>query len=79
MPQEILVLYYSRSGHTAQLARLIARGIEEVDGMQARLRQVPPVAPVTEIAQPPEPENGAPYAWGWRWAARPASAIWLPR
>ena len=59
--QEILVLYYSRSGHTAQLARLIARGIEEVPGMRARLRQVPPVAPVTETAQPPEPEDGAPY------------------
>ncbi|MGH8157188.1 MAG: NAD(P)H:quinone oxidoreductase [Rhodanobacter sp.] len=58
---DILVLYYSRSGHTAQLARLIARGIEEVPGMRARLRQVPPVAPVTEIAQPPEPEDGAPY------------------
>jgi len=58
---EILVLYYSRSGHTAQLARLIARGVEEVPGMRARLRQVPPVAPVTEVAQPPEPEDGAPY------------------
>jgi NAD(P)H dehydrogenase (quinone) len=61
MAREILVLYYSRSGHTAQLARLIARGIEEVPGMRARLRQVPPVAPVTDIAQPPEPEDGAPY------------------
>ena len=59
---DILVLYYSRSGHTAQLARLIARGIEEVPDMRARLRQVPPVAPVTEVAQPPEPEDGAPYA-----------------
>ncbi|TCV91287.1 NAD(P)H dehydrogenase (quinone) [Luteibacter rhizovicinus] len=62
MPHEILVLYYSRSGHTAQLARLIARGIGEVPGMSARLRQVPPVAPVTELAQPPEPDEGAPYA-----------------
>ncbi|HUH55139.1 MAG TPA: NAD(P)H:quinone oxidoreductase [Rhodanobacter sp.] len=61
MSQDILVLYYSRSGHTAQLARLIARGIEEVPGMHARLRQVPPVAPVTEVAQPPEPDDGAPY------------------
>ncbi|HEV2621215.1 MAG TPA: NAD(P)H:quinone oxidoreductase [Frateuria sp.] len=56
----ILVLYYSRSGHTAQLARLIARGVEEA-GLEARLRQVPPVAPVTEVAQPPEPDEGAPY------------------
>lgn len=61
MTMEILVLYYSRYGHTAQMARLIARGVEEVPGMRARLRQVPPVAPVTEIAQPPEPEDGAPY------------------
>ena len=58
---DILVLYYSRSGHTAQMARLIARGVEEIQGMRARLRQVPSVAPVTEVAQPPEPEEGAPY------------------
>ncbi|HET6431066.1 NAD(P)H:quinone oxidoreductase [Dyella sp.] len=62
MTPSILVLYYSRTGHTAQLARLIARGVEEVPGMEARLRQVPPVSPVTEVAQPPEPEDGAPYA-----------------
>ena len=58
---EILVLYYSRNGHTAQLARLIGRGIEEIPGMQARLRQVPAVAPVTEVAHPAEPKDGAPY------------------
>ena len=61
MSHDILVLYYSRTGSTAQLARLVARGIEEVPGMRARLRQVPPVAPVTETAQPPEPDEGAPY------------------
>ena len=59
---EILVLYYSRTGKVAQLARLVARGVEEVTGMRARLRSVPPVASVTEIAQPPEPDDGAPYA-----------------
>jgi NAD(P)H dehydrogenase (quinone) len=59
---EILVLYYSRNGKTAQLARLVARGVEEVPGMRARLRSVPPVAPVTETAAPPEPDDGAPYA-----------------
>ena len=58
---DILVLYYSRGGSVARLARQIARGIEEVDGMQARLRTLPPVAPVTQTAQPPEPEDGAPY------------------
>ena len=58
---EVLVLYYSRGGSVARLARQVARGIGEVDGMQARLRTVPPVAPVTTIAAPPEPEDGAPY------------------
>jgi NAD(P)H dehydrogenase (quinone) len=58
---EILVAYYSRNGSIAQLARLIARGVEEVEGMRARVRQVPPVAPATQTAQPPVPEDGAPY------------------
>ena len=58
---EILVLYYSRGGSVARLARHIARGIGEVEGMAARLRTVPPVAPVTAVAAPPEPEDGAPY------------------
>lgn len=58
---EILVLYYSRGGSVAALARQIARGIGEVEGMSARLRTVPPVAPVTVAAQPPVPEEGAPY------------------
>lgn len=62
MDSEILVLYYSRSGHTAQMARLVARGIEEVPGCTVRLRQVPPVAPVTETAAPPVPDTGASYA-----------------
>ena len=44
---EILVLYYSRHGATAAMARLIARGIEEVPGMQARLRTVPEVSAVS--------------------------------
>jgi len=58
---EILVLYYSRGGSVARLARQVARGIGEVDGMQARLRTVPPVAAVTQVASPPEPDVGAPY------------------
>jgi len=58
---EILVLYYSRGGSVAQLARQVARGIDEVPGMSARLRTVPPVAPVTQVAAPPEPDSGAPY------------------
>lgn len=58
---EVLVLYYSRGGSVARLAKQIARGIGEVDGVSARLRTVPPVAPVTVEAAPPEPEDGAPY------------------
>lgn len=58
---EILVLYYSRNGSVAQLARQVARGVGEVAGMSARLRTVPPVAAVTRTAEPPVPESGAPY------------------
>ena len=58
---EILILYYSRGGSVARLARQIARGVEEVPGMQARLRTVPPVAAVTQQAAPPVPDDGAPY------------------
>lgn len=58
---EILVLYYSRGGSVARLARQLARGVEEVPGMQARLRTVPPVAAVTQQAAPPVPDDGAPY------------------
>lgn len=58
---EILVLYYSRGGSVAGLARQIARGVGEVTGMSARLRTVPPVAAVTQQTAPPVPEEGAPY------------------
>jgi len=58
---EILVLYYSRGGSVARLARQIARGIGEVDGASARLRSVPPVAAVTRAVAPPVPGEGAPY------------------
>ena len=58
---EILVLYYSRGGSVARLARQIARGIGEVPGMSARLRTVPPVTAVTQTSAPPVPDEGAPY------------------
>ena len=58
---DILVLYYSRGGSVARLARHVARGIGEVPDMSARLRTVPPVATATQVASPPEPEEGAPY------------------
>jgi NAD(P)H dehydrogenase (quinone) len=59
---EILVLYYSRSGATAAMARQVCRGVESVPGMQARLRTVPPVTARTEVPLPPVPEQGPPYA-----------------
>lgn len=58
----ILVLYYSRTGATAEMAKLIARGIEEVPGMQARLRTVPAVSTVCEATQDSIPAEGPPYA-----------------
>lgn len=58
----ILILYYSRYGATATMANLIARGVHSLSGIEARVRTVPPVSPITEIASPPIPPEGAPYA-----------------
>ncbi|MEM6707275.1 MAG: NAD(P)H:quinone oxidoreductase [Pseudomonadota bacterium] len=57
----LLILYYSRGGHTAELARQIARGIRDQGTFDARLRTVPPVAAETQTAAPPVPEAGAVY------------------
>lgn len=58
---EILVLYYSRNGATAELARQACRGVESVAGAAAKLRTVPPVS--AESERPPKlvPVTGAPY------------------
>lgn len=61
---DILVLYYSRSGATEGLAREVARGVDSVDGMSARLRTVPAVSSVTEATAEPVPASGPPYASG---------------
>ena len=58
----VLVLYYSRSGQTAEMASQIGRGVARVSGMEARIRAVPPVSPDTESTLPPVPDHGAPYA-----------------
>jgi len=58
---EILVLYYSRYGATAQLARHIATGVEK-SGAVARVRTVPPVTTNLNDAARPVPEQGPPYA-----------------
>jgi NAD(P)H dehydrogenase (quinone) len=59
---EILVLYYSRHGNTAAMARQVCRGIESVAGCSARLRTVPPVSAVSEATAQDIPETGPPYA-----------------
>ena len=58
---EILVLYYSRYGATAQLARHIATGVEK-SGAVARVRTVAPVTTNLEAEAPAVPEQGPPYA-----------------
>jgi NAD(P)H dehydrogenase (quinone) len=59
---QILVLYYSRHGSTAQLARQVCRGIEAMPGARARLRSVPPVSADNERPHKQVPEDGAPWA-----------------
>ncbi len=59
---EILVLYYSRHGSVAKMAQLVARGIEEVPAMTARIRTVPAVSTVCEAVADSVPDEGAPYA-----------------
>lgn len=59
---EILILYYSRHGSVTAMAEQVARGIESVPGMLARIRTVPPVSPEVQTASPPVPESGHPYA-----------------
>ena len=58
---EILVLYYSATGSVRALAQSVARGVESVAGMQARVRTVPKVVPVVDAPAPAIPAEGAPY------------------
>jgi NAD(P)H dehydrogenase (quinone) len=58
----ILVLYYSHHGATADMARQIARGVEEATGIEARLRTVPPISATCEAVESEIPESGPPYA-----------------
>ncbi len=58
---QVLILYYSRHGATAEMARLVCRGVEKVSGMQAMLRTVPEVSTVCEAIQSSIPDQGAPY------------------
>ncbi len=60
--KEILVLYYSQHGAVQQMAQLIARGVEQVPGVRARIRTVPKVSTTCVATDPPVPDSGAPYA-----------------
>jgi len=59
---EILIVYYSRQGATAELARHAARGVESVAGCTATLRTVPPLSAENERPVKVVPDAGAPYA-----------------
>src|SRR5580704_2297631 len=59
---EILVVYYSRDGSTAELARQACRGIESVADASATLRTVPELSASSEAAAKPVPDQGPPYA-----------------
>ncbi|MEH6445278.1 MAG: NAD(P)H:quinone oxidoreductase [Oceanospirillaceae bacterium] len=56
----ILVLYYSKHGATAQMAKHIALGVE-MAGMQALVRTVPEISSVCEATAPTIPDEGALY------------------
>jgi NAD(P)H dehydrogenase (quinone) len=58
---DVLVLYYSATGSVRQLAQAVARGVDGVEGMRARVRTVPKVAPVVARAEAAVPPEGAPY------------------
>ena len=58
----ILVLYDSRHGSVAHMARCVARGVERVAGMEALVRTVAPVSATCEAVAAPVPEAGPPYA-----------------
>jgi len=59
--KQVLVLYYSRHGATAEMARLIARGVEAVEGVESVLRSVPEVSENCEATEDTIPAEGAPY------------------
>ena len=58
---EVLVLYYSQGGAVREMARLIARGVESVSDIKARIRTVPKVSANCEATEPDIPYCGDPY------------------
>jgi NAD(P)H dehydrogenase (quinone) len=59
---EILILYYSRYGNTAQMAELIARGVDQIENAKSKIRTVPSLKAETEAPAKSEiPESGHLY------------------
>ena len=59
---EILVLYYSRYGNVADMARHIGRGVESVRSCRALIRTVPAVPPLSDAVADDVPQQGPPFA-----------------
>lgn len=57
----VLVLYYSRGGATAEMAQLVARGVQQQGGIEARLRTVPAISANSEKTEDEIPEQGPLY------------------
>lgn len=57
----VLVLYYSRTGATRAMAQAIAGGIEQVAGIEAKVRTVPAVSANTQATEEAIPEEGDLY------------------
>ncbi|MCC5864015.1 MAG: NAD(P)H:quinone oxidoreductase [Wenzhouxiangella sp.] len=55
---EILIVVHSVHGNTLAMAREIARGVEQVEGCQARLRSVAPLTSAIDPQQRPLPGDG---------------------
>lgn len=62
MEPYVLIVYYSRYGATAKMANFVARGVESVAEISAKIRTVPAVSPVSETTHPSIPEEGPLYA-----------------
>lgn len=58
----VLILFYSRYGSVSEMAKYIARGVNSVNNIEAKVRQVPPVSEISEATADPIPTDGAPYA-----------------
>lgn len=58
---DILILYYSRYGNVAEMARYVGRGVESVKSCRALIRTVPAVSTVNEATADDVPAEGPPF------------------